>query len=86
MSVRVAHLIYGLGLGGLEQLVVQLAARSRARGIESSILALGHDGPIRKLALKQGISVELLPVDGMSLAALLGIRRTTSAPGSTASP
>src|SRR5439155_3441 len=61
--------------GGLEQLVVQLAARSRARGIESSILALGHDGPIRKLALKQGISVELLPVDGMSFPALMGIRR-----------
>jgi len=75
MSVRVAHLIYGLGFGGLEQLVVQLAARSRARGIESSILALGQDGPIRELALKQGVPVELLPVDGMSFPALMGIRR-----------
>jgi glycosyltransferase involved in cell wall biosynthesis len=75
MAVRVAHLIYGLGLGGLEQLVVHLAVRSRARGIESSILALGHDGPMRDLARKEGIAVELLPVDGMSLSALIGIRR-----------
>lgn len=75
MAVRVAHLIYGLGLGGLEQLVVQLAVRSRARGIESSILALGHDGPMRDLAGKEGIAVELLPFDGMSLSALIGIRR-----------
>ena len=75
MGVRVAHLIYGLGLGGLEQLVVQLAARSRARGIDSSIVALGDEGPTRALAERQGIPVTLLPVDGMSLPALLGIRR-----------
>jgi glycosyltransferase involved in cell wall biosynthesis len=75
MAVRVAHLIYGLGLGGLEQLVVNLAARSRARGIESSIVALGHDGPMAELARKQDVDVERLPVDGMSLPALMGIRR-----------
>src|SRR2546425_8408565 len=75
MAVRVAHLIYGLGLGGLEQLVVNLAARSRSRGLDSSILALGHDGPVRALARERGVDVELLPVDGMSLGALLGIRR-----------
>ena len=75
MGVRVAHLMYGLGLGGLEQLVVQLAARSRRRGIESSIVALGHDGPIRALASEQGIEVKLLTAGGMSLPALLGIRR-----------
>src|SRR6266404_2676007 len=75
MAVRVAHLIYGLGLGGLEQLVVHLAAHSRARGIESSIVALGHDGPMGDLARKQDIDVELLPADGMSLPALMGIRR-----------
>ena len=59
MAVRVAHLIYGLGLGGLEQLVVHLAAHSRARGIESSIVALGQDGPMGDLARKQDIDVEL---------------------------
>jgi glycosyltransferase involved in cell wall biosynthesis len=75
MAVRVAHLIYGLDLGGLEQLVVQLAERSQKRGIESSILALGPDGPVRELARKQGVDVELLPADGLSVGALLGIRR-----------
>jgi glycosyltransferase involved in cell wall biosynthesis len=75
MAVRVAHLIYGLGLGGLELLVLHLAARSRSRGVESSILALGQDGPVAALARERGVDVELLPVDGMSLAALLGIRR-----------
>ena len=72
--VSVAHLIYGLGLGGLEQLVVQLAARSRSRDIDASIIALGHDGPVRQVAEEQGVPVTLLPVDGMSVSALLAIR------------
>jgi len=75
MTVRVAHLIYGLDLGGLEQMVVHLAARSRERGIDSTIVALGPDGPVRDLAREQGIDVELLPSSGMSFSALMGIRR-----------
>lgn len=73
--VSVAHLIYGLNLGGLEQLVVHLAARSRMRGIQTWIFALAHDGPVRELARRQGVEVELLPVHGLSLQALTGIRR-----------
>jgi glycosyltransferase involved in cell wall biosynthesis len=75
MAVRVAHLIHGLDLGGLEQLVVQLAARTQKRGIETSLLALGSEGPVRQLAEKQGVDVELLPAAGMSVQALLAIRR-----------
>ena len=75
MALSVAHLIYGLELGGLEQLVVQLAERTRSRGIDASILALGHDGPVREMARKNGVDVELLPADGLSLRALSGIRR-----------
>ena len=74
MAVSVAHLISGLGLGGLEQLVVHLAARSQKRGIETSILALGAEGPVRELAERQGLDLELLPADGMSLKALSAIR------------
>jgi glycosyltransferase involved in cell wall biosynthesis len=73
--VCVAHVIYGLQLGGLEQLVVQLAARSQARGIRTSIVALGPDGPVRDLALAQGIPVERPRGKGLSVPALLGIRR-----------
>jgi glycosyltransferase involved in cell wall biosynthesis len=83
MAVRVAHLIHGLSLGGLEQLVVQLASRTQKRGIESSILALGEDGPVRELAQKQGLDVELLPVAGLSLQALLGIRKALEKRGAT---
>jgi len=73
--VAVAHLMYGLQLGGLEQLVVQLAARTQARGIATSIVALGPEGPVRELAERQGVTVERLEEPGMSLPALLGIRR-----------
>jgi glycosyltransferase involved in cell wall biosynthesis len=54
---------------------VQLAARSQARGISSSIVALGPDGPVRELAREQHVPLEHFPLDGMSLPALLGIRR-----------
>jgi len=59
-----------LGFGGLEQLVVQLAARSRARGIESpSSPWTGR--PIRELALKQGVPWSCFR-RGMSFPALMG--------------
>ena len=77
-AVRVVHLIHGLGLGGLEQLVVQLSARSRARGIDSSILALGEEGPVRALAEGQGVPVQRLSAGGMSLSAMAGIRKALS--------
>jgi len=83
MAVRVAHLIYGLGLGGLEQLVLQLAARSRARGIDASIVALGPDGPVGEMARKEDIEVAHLPDGGMSLGALLGIRRALEKQGAS---
>ena len=83
MGVRVAHLIYGFWLGGLEQLVIHLAARSQARGVESCIVGLGEDGPVRSLAQQRGIDVEVLPLDGMSFAALLAIRRALEKHGAT---
>src|SRR5438270_3039726 len=76
MAISVAHLIYGLDLGGLEQLVVQLAERSRKRGIEASILALGPDGPLRGVAEQAGIDVEMLQGAGLSFTALAGLRRS----------
>jgi glycosyltransferase involved in cell wall biosynthesis len=81
--MHVAHLIYGLGLGGLEQMVVQLASRMRARGIGASLLAFGPDGPVRELAQEQGLEVERLASDGMSLSALLGIRRALDKRGAS---
>ncbi|HET7788566.1 MAG TPA: glycosyltransferase family 4 protein [Myxococcales bacterium] len=83
MAVRVAHLIHGLGLGGLEQLVLQLAARSRPRGIEACIVALGPDGPVGEMARRQDIEVAHLPDRGMSFSALMGIRRALEKQGAS---
>jgi len=77
-AVRVVHLIHGLGIGGLEQLVVQLCARGKSRGIDSSILALGEEGPVREIAEAQGVEVQRLGASGMSLGAVTGIRKILS--------
>lgn len=82
--LSVAHLIYGLGLGGLEQLVVQLAAHSRQRGIDASIVALkGQEGPLRELARGHGVDVTLLPAAGLSLKAIAGLRSALDQRGAT---
>lgn len=53
--LRVAHVIHGLQLGGLETLVVRLADTARTQGIEPLVLALGDDGPVRDLLAERGI-------------------------------
>ena len=74
--VSVAHLIHGLDMGGLEQLVIQLSVAGKDRGIRSTVVALGEDGPVRELARDNGVELQLLEgVDGLSMPALLGIRR-----------
>ena len=83
MALRVAHLIYGLGLGGLEQLVVQLSARGRKRGIEPTLIALGPDGPMRDLARSQDIPLEHITGDGLSLKTILGVRGALRRSGAT---
>lgn len=72
--IHVAHLMYGLELGGLEQLVVQLSAAGRSRGIEATILALGPDGPMRAVAREQGVDVQRIEANGLSPGAILGVR------------
>jgi glycosyltransferase involved in cell wall biosynthesis len=75
--VKVAHVIHGLEVGGLERLVVDLAGRSRAFGVEPSLVAFGTDGPVRGWAEKAGVPVHTLgPAPGMSGQAL---RRLASA-------
>ena len=83
MALRVAHLIYGLGLGGLEQLVVQLSARGRKRGIEPTLIALGPDGPMRDLARSHDIPLEHITGDGLSLGTILGVRGALQRSGAT---
>jgi glycosyltransferase involved in cell wall biosynthesis len=81
-QLSVAHLIHGLEMGGLEQLVLQLSVESQKRGIRSVIVALGEDGPMRALIERHGIELTLLEgIDGMSMPALMSIRRVLERSG-----
>ena len=77
--VKVAHVIHGLEVGGLERLVVDLAARSRAFGVEPSLVAFGRDGPVRAWAEAAGIPVAPLgDVRGLSPEAIRRLARAVS--------
>jgi glycosyltransferase involved in cell wall biosynthesis len=77
--VKVAHVIHGLQVGGLERLVVDLAARSRALGVEPVLVAFGEDGPVRAWADAAGVPVTSLgPVPGMRPEALRRLARALS--------
>ena len=79
IPVKVAHIIHGLDVGGLERLVVDLAARSRASGIDPFLVAFGHDGPVRTWAEAAGIPVHPLgDVRGLSVEALRRLARAVS--------
>jgi len=73
--ISIVHLIHGLELGGLEQLVTQLCVRSRDQGFAPSVVALGPDGPMGAVFEHERIPVRRVEARGMSLAALAGIRR-----------
>jgi glycosyltransferase involved in cell wall biosynthesis len=65
--VRVAHLIYGFRLGGLERMVMQLVTRARPLGIEPLLIAFGDDGPVRPLMERDSIPVRWIDnVRGLS--------------------
>jgi glycosyltransferase involved in cell wall biosynthesis len=64
--VKVAHVIHGLEVGGLERLVVDLASRSRAFGVDPSLVAFGADGPVRAWAEAASVPVVVLgPLRGL---------------------
>ena len=74
--MKVAHLIHGLEVGGLERLVVELAARSRALDVEPTLLAFGRDGPVRAWAERAGVPLQPLgDVHGLSVGALAALVR-----------
>ena len=83
MPLRVAHLMYGLDLGGLEQLVVQLSVRGRKRGIEPTLIALGPDGPVRDVARSHDIPLKHITGEGMSVGTILDIRSALQRSGAS---
>jgi len=75
--MKVAHVIHGLEVGGLERLVVELARRSRAFGVEPTLVPFGTDGPVRVWAEAADIAIRPLgEVRGLSVEA---VRRLAAA-------
>jgi glycosyltransferase involved in cell wall biosynthesis len=75
-GTRVAHLVHGLMMGGLEQMVVRLCVASRAHGIEPVVVAFGADGAVRAQLERERIPLVYLgKVKGLSPQALHGIAR-----------
>jgi glycosyltransferase involved in cell wall biosynthesis len=72
--VKVAHVMHGLMMGGLEQVVVRLCEAGRAHGVEPLVIAFGEDGAVSELLRDRGIALENLGrVRGMSPQAIAGI-------------
>ena len=72
--MRVAHLMHGLMMGGLEQVVVRLCEAGRQQGVEPLVIAFGRDGAVRDELRQKGIPLEYLGmVRGMSPQAIHGI-------------
>jgi glycosyltransferase involved in cell wall biosynthesis len=55
--LRIGHVIWSLGLGGAEQVVIQLAAESVRRGHEVSVFTLGAPGTFAGRAEAAGVRV-----------------------------
>ncbi len=72
--MRVAHVMHGLMMGGLEQVVVRLCEAGRRQGVEPRVIAFGRDGAVRDELRQKGIPVDYLGmVRGMSPQAIHGI-------------
>ncbi len=73
---RIAHVVHGLMMGGLEQMVVRLCVASRAHGIEPMVVSFGGDGTVRSQLEREGIPLVYLgEVKGLSPQAIQGIAR-----------
>lgn len=73
--LRIAHLIHGWAMGGLEQLAMELCELGRAANLESIIISIGPDGPAREAAGARGIATRWFDLPGLRPQTLLHIKR-----------
>jgi glycosyltransferase involved in cell wall biosynthesis len=75
--IRVAHVMHGLMMGGLEQVVVQLCSVGRELGVDPLVVSFGPDGPVRELLQERAIPLVYLgnAIRGMSPQAIQSIAR-----------
>ena len=63
-TIRVCHVITGLGLGGAERSLAELVLRLRSHRIESAIVSLRSGGCIADSLRGLGFGVEEIGIDG----------------------
>ena len=75
--IRVAHVMHGLMMGGLEQVVVRLCEEGRQLGVDPIVVSFGPDGSVRELLERHAIPLVYLgeAVRGMSPQAIQSIAR-----------
>ncbi len=74
--MRVAHVMHGLMMGGLEQVVVRLCDAGRRHGVEPVVIAFGADGKVSDMLRDLVIPLDWLGrVRGMSPQVIHGIGR-----------
>ncbi|WP_298726224.1 glycosyltransferase [uncultured Ferrovibrio sp.] len=60
MTIKILHVITGLGTGGAERMLQKLVCDLRARGHENHIVSLTSIGPIGRQLMKVGFKVDAL--------------------------
>jgi glycosyltransferase involved in cell wall biosynthesis len=74
--MKIVHVVESLDIGGLEKVVIALAAWQRSRGHASRIVCLFHEGALAAEARATGLSVQAVNKrPGFDLAALRTLRR-----------
>jgi glycosyltransferase involved in cell wall biosynthesis len=75
--IRVAHVMHGLMMGGLEQVVVRLCNAGRELEVDPLVVSFGPDGPVRELLEQATIPLVYLgnTIRGMSPQAIQSIAR-----------
>lgn len=63
-TIRVCHVITGLGLGGAERSLAELAPRLRAHRVESAIVSLRSGGALADPLRRLGFEVAEIGIDG----------------------
>ena len=66
MTVSVLNVITGLGAGGAETMLVQLATAAHARGIPQHVVSLGGRGRYADVLEKSGIGVTALDITSVT--------------------
>lgn len=74
-SMKVVHVVESLAVGGLEQVVISLAAWQRTQGLESTIVCLFHEGALAAGARARGVEVAVIgKASGLDVRALYMLR------------